>query len=43
MLVLGAACDTIYHPAEVEATALAYRTQAAIIPGMAHDMMLEAR
>jgi len=42
LLVLGAAKDTFFQPAEVEATAQAYRTQAEIFPNMAHDMMLEA-
>jgi pimeloyl-ACP methyl ester carboxylesterase len=42
ILVMGAADDRLISPAEVEATARAYRTQAVIFPGMAHDMMLEA-
>jgi alpha-beta hydrolase superfamily lysophospholipase len=42
MLVLGAANDTVFKVAEVEATARAYGTQAEIFPHMAHDMMLEA-
>jgi pimeloyl-ACP methyl ester carboxylesterase len=41
MLVLGAANDAIFTPAEVKATARAYHTQATIFPNMAHDMMLE--
>jgi pimeloyl-ACP methyl ester carboxylesterase len=41
VLVLGAARDTIFSPAEVEATARAYKTQPEIFPDMAHDMMLE--
>jgi len=42
MLVLGAADDTIFTPAEIKATAKAYNTQAEIFPNMAHDMMLES-
>ena len=42
ILVMGAADDRLISPAEVEATARAYRTQAVIFPSMAHDMMLEA-
>ncbi len=41
LLVLGAADDTVFHVDEVQATARAYRTQAQIVPDMAHDMMLE--
>jgi pimeloyl-ACP methyl ester carboxylesterase len=41
MLVLGAASDAIFYPAEIEATARAYSTQPKIFAGMAHDMMLE--
>ena len=41
MLVMGAADDNLISPAEVEATAHAYHTQAEMFPGMAHDMMLE--
>jgi pimeloyl-ACP methyl ester carboxylesterase len=43
MLVLGAADDAIFPPSAVEATARAYRTEARILPGLAHDMMLDAR
>ena len=39
---MGAADDRLITPAEVEATARAYQTQAEVLPGMAHDMMLEA-
>jgi pimeloyl-ACP methyl ester carboxylesterase len=39
--VLGAANDTVISIADVEATARAYRTQARLFGGMAHDMMLE--
>ena len=42
ILVLGAADDHLIAPGEIEATATAYRTQAEIFPGMAHDMMLES-
>lgn len=41
LLVLGAECDRSILPKEVRATAHAYRTEAEIFPGMAHDMMLE--
>lgn len=41
MLVLGAAEDGIFSPAEVRATARAYHTQATIFAGMGHNMMLE--
>jgi pimeloyl-ACP methyl ester carboxylesterase len=43
VLVLGGAEDTIFHPDEVRATAKAYRTEATILPGIAHDMMLEPK
>lgn len=39
--VIGGAADTIFHPAEIEATARAYGTQAIMFPDMAHDLMLE--
>jgi len=42
ILVTGAADDRLVSREEIEATARAYRTQAEIFPGMAHDMMLEA-
>jgi len=42
MLVLGASNDRIISTGEIEATALAYNTEAGIFPDMAHDMMLEA-
>jgi pimeloyl-ACP methyl ester carboxylesterase len=42
LLVLGAVNDRVFPPAEVEATARAYNTQARLFPDMAHDMMLEA-
>jgi pimeloyl-ACP methyl ester carboxylesterase len=41
LLVLGAGRDALFTPREVHATARAYRTEARIIPNMAHDMMLE--
>ncbi len=41
ILVIGAADDRLISPSEVEVTARAYRTEAEILPGMAHDMMLE--
>ncbi len=42
MLVLGGADDAIFSPAEVAATARAYRSEPVIFPRMAHDMMLES-
>lgn len=41
LLVLGAENDIVFTQHEVRATAAAYRTEAEIFPGMAHDMMLE--
>jgi alpha-beta hydrolase superfamily lysophospholipase len=41
LLVLGAKNDKGITAGEVEATAQAYGTQAAIFSDMAHDMMLE--
>jgi pimeloyl-ACP methyl ester carboxylesterase len=43
VLVLGAERDTIFPPTAVHATATAYRTSATMLPGLAHDMMLDAR
>ena len=43
MLVMGAARDSMLKPAEIEATARAYGTQAEIIPDVAHNSMLETR
>jgi pimeloyl-ACP methyl ester carboxylesterase len=43
LLVLGAAQDNMIGPGEIEATARAYNTQAEIIPGVAHNSMLEQR
>ncbi|HEY5527675.1 MAG TPA: alpha/beta fold hydrolase [Candidatus Anoxymicrobiaceae bacterium] len=42
VLVLGAANDLVFCPAEVQATARAYGVQPQIFDEMAHDMMLEA-
>jgi len=41
MLVMGAEHDGCFTQREVRATAAAYRTEAEIVPGMGHDMMLE--
>ena len=41
MLVLGGELDNCFSQKEIHATARAYRTQAEIFPGMAHNMMLE--
>ena len=43
LLVLGAARDNMIGPREIEATARAYNTQAAIIPDVAHNSMLDPR
>jgi len=43
LLVLGASLDNMIAPIEVEATARAYNTHAEIIPGVAHNSMLEQR
>jgi len=43
ILVLGASKDTVFSPAEIEATARAYNTTAEIYEDMAHDMMLEPK
>ena len=43
ILVLGAARDNMLTREEIEATARAYHTTAHIIPGVAHDSMLESR
>ena len=42
LLVLGAEHDGCFTVEEIHATAHAYCTQAAIFPGMGHDMMLES-
>ena len=41
VLVLGAENDTFVFPGALHATAQTYRTQAEILPGMAHAMMLD--
>ena len=43
VLVLGGARDNMLKPAEIEATARAYNTQAEIIADCAHNMMIELR
>ena len=41
LLVLGAENDRVFTVSEHRKTARAYKTQAILYPGMAHDMMLE--
>lgn len=41
LLILGAARDNMIAPREIQATARAYHTQFEIIPGVAHNSMLE--
>jgi pimeloyl-ACP methyl ester carboxylesterase len=41
VLVLGAEHDGFFTLAELRRTAAAYRTQAEILPGMGHDLMLD--
>ena len=41
MLVMGGADDFIFSPGEVARTAAAYGTEPVMIPGLAHDMMLD--
>jgi pimeloyl-ACP methyl ester carboxylesterase len=41
MLVVGAGADTIFTEGEVRATARAYGTEAVMIPGAGHDLMLD--
>jgi pimeloyl-ACP methyl ester carboxylesterase len=43
LLILGAERDNMLSTREIEATASAYDTQAHIIPGVAHNSMLERR
>jgi alpha-beta hydrolase superfamily lysophospholipase len=43
LLVLAGEADRVFTIAEQKKTAQAYHTQAILHPGMAHDMMLEAR
>ncbi|MCB2224222.1 MAG: lysophospholipase [Actinobacteria bacterium] len=40
ILVVGGEADRIFTPAEVRRTAAAYGTEAVMIPGAAHDLML---
>lgn len=42
MLLLGAAGDGIFTPAEIRRTARAYRSEAEMFAGMGHDMMLDS-
>jgi pimeloyl-ACP methyl ester carboxylesterase len=42
-LVMGAEQDGIFTPDEVRRTALAYGTEAVLIPGSGHDLMLDVR
>ena len=43
LLVLGAERDNMLKPHDIKATARAYNTRAEIIPGVAHNSMLEQR
>ncbi len=43
MLVLGAEDDAMVGVAEVRRTGLAYGAHTEIVPGIAHDMMLDTR
>ena len=43
VFVLGAADDRIFTPSEVKATAAAWNTSAHLVPGLAHDVMLDTR
>jgi pimeloyl-ACP methyl ester carboxylesterase len=43
LLVLGVALDNMIRPQEIEATARAYHTCGEIIPGVAHNSMLDPR
>jgi pimeloyl-ACP methyl ester carboxylesterase len=43
MLVLGAEDDAMFSPAEIRRTGLGYGAQTEIVPGIAHDMMLDTR
>ena len=43
LLVLGAARDNMLKPSQIHATAKAYNTHAEIVPGVAHNSMLEQR
>ena len=41
MLVIGAGADRMFTEAEVRATARAYGVEAEMVPGAAHDLMLD--
>ena len=41
VLVLGAERDPFFTVGEVRKSARAYRTEAEIVPGMGHDLMLD--
>lgn len=41
LLILGAGDDMIFTPAEIAATGRSYGVRVEVLPGMAHDMMLE--
>jgi pimeloyl-ACP methyl ester carboxylesterase len=43
LLVIGVGLDNMIGPHEVEATARAYNTRAVIVPGVAHNSMLDPR
>lgn len=43
MVVLGGELDRVFTVEEVRATATAYGTSAVIVPGLAHDVMLDPR
>lgn len=43
VLVVGAECDAMVRPAEVEATALFYNTRPHLIPGSGHCIMLDTQ
>lgn len=41
MLVLGGQDDAMFSPAEIQRTGMGYAAQTEIVPGVAHDMMLD--
>jgi len=43
IMVIGGSKDAVFTVAETRATAIDYRSQAVILPNMAHDIMLEPR
>jgi pimeloyl-ACP methyl ester carboxylesterase len=43
VFVFGGDNDSLFYPDDIEATARAYGRWAKILPGVAHDMMLEAK